>query len=371
MFRETIIVFLVTADKGGQQILKKKTIENESVPKEDLIKTVVKDKAVPKPKEKELVVKTPPKKVVEKKKPALAPTLIAAPVSQRKSSRNSLANESVKMSDSEDETLDIKMLKVVEKRKATKKLEKEKEKPSLASIRKSKLDKVKAQSMSQLVRFTKKKFLNVRKSTEACIQELVASTLERLNKQEEEDADEIDLDLIDEPIIQTKTFEKEKMPTEKKKTEPKKTVVRPSKDVVAKKFVPPTSNEKFYAKKTAAIYPPSPAKLKKLGIGKELKKLQSELKKPAEEKKSSQNLVVINSPNQELVLFPSAASSSNYVVCRKEAAGGVQFMMVPADKGVLPVAPTLQPETKKKALESEPKKIKACSSTQILCKYSW
>ncbi|XP_059478000.1 protein Jumonji isoform X2 [Neocloeon triangulifer] len=373
---------------------------------------------------------SPAKKAVEKKKES-------SPIPMRKT-RGSIALETFKSSDSEDETLDKKIKKSEEKKKKEEKeLEKQIAKPATYMSKKAKSAAIKAQSMSQLVRFTKKKFLNVRKSTEACIQELVASTLERLNKQEEEEADEIDLDLINEPIIPNKKKEQqaEKMKesaAEKKEVEPKKVDSKQGKELIAKKsasVVPPPakllpkSNDKFYAKKSAAIYPPSPAKLKKMTKAVNEKDAEKEPKKIAEIKiapkpavtklavskpedpkvlpnlppaKAVQitqtgqiaapNFVMINSTSQDLVLIPSASTSaatspSKYIVCRKEtivtATGGVQYMMVPTDKVVLPVPQTLTvqpptPEAKKPvAKKQEPKvteeskKVKPQSSAQI------
>jgi len=454
----------VSVEKGNSSPGKKRKAEEEpakETPGKSEKKVPVKEKPVEKPKAAKIPQKgtatrqstssqqkSPPKKVAEKKKPAA----VSSPaVVQRKTTRGSLTVETIRFSDSEDETLDKKMKKAEEKKKL-KKVEKEKTpvKQSLATIKKAKTnaEKIKAQSMSQLVRFTKKKFLNVRKSTEACIQELVASTLERLNKQEEEEADEIDLDLIDEPVIvkkkdsvaekkketaveKKKEQSKEVVEAELKKLEGKKIVPKHTKELVAKKsatYVPAPAkkmtNEKFYAKKTAAIYPPSPAKLKKLAkvtVVKEMKKpLEQKIApKPSPEKAkvgtvednrpaaanltpvktvqltqtseiATQNFVMFNSTNQDLVLIPSTSASSTtspgkYIVCRKEAivttTAGVQYMMVPTDKVVLPVAPVAsvqpqimqQPEAKKPAVKKqepeEPKKLKASSSTQI-CKYS-
>ncbi|CAB3362180.1 Hypothetical predicted protein [Cloeon dipterum] len=422
--------------------LSKESAKNETQKQKFVNKIPCKTTVTPKP-AKEMKKSEPekiaqPKKVIEKKKQDVQNP---SPVAMRKT-RGSVLTETLRFSDSEDEMLDKKIMKKVEgrKRKAEKEdkeLVREKS-PAPATTRratKANADKIKAQSMSQLVRFTKKKFLTVRKTTEECIQKLMANTLERLNKQEEEEPDKIDSDVIEEPVIQNfdlsysknKEQEKQKSHANRKDLEMKKNELNLGKELVAKKsasVVPPPAKlipkagDKFYAKKTASIYPPSPAKLKRLTksvmektaakekADKEIRK-STEVKiapkpapdtikmKPEEVKvvaspapsktvQSSQsrqisapNFVMINSTTQDVLLIPSVpavSSPSKYFVCRKDnAAVGVQYMMVPTGKVVLPVtAPLQQVEVKKPVVKKqehtpkidEPKKTKTASTPQ-------
>ncbi|XP_065343049.1 protein Jumonji isoform X2 [Cloeon dipterum] len=422
--------------------LSKESAKNETQKQKFVNKIPCKTTMTPKP-AKEMKKSEPekiaqPKKVIEKKKQDVQNP---SPVAVRKT-RGSVLPETLRFSDSEDEMLDKKIMKKVEgrKRKAEKEdkeLVREKS-PAPATTRratKANADKIKAQSMSQLVRFTKKKFLTVRKTTEECIQKLMANTLERLNKQEEEEPDKIDSDVIEEPVIQNfdlsysknKEQEKQKSHANRKDLEIEKNELNLGKELVAKKsasVVPPPAKlipkagDKFYAKKTASIYPPSPAKLKRLTksvmektaakekADKEIRK-STEVKiapkpapdthkmKPEEVKvvaspapsktvQSSQsrqisapNFVMINSTTQDVLLIPSVpavSSPSKYFVCRKDnAAVGVQYMMVPTGKVVLPVtAPLQQAEVKKPVVKKqeqtpkidEPKKTKTASTPQ-------